>query len=312
MNCPECNTPYDDADAHFCAECGRPLKDAQPEAISKARRAYFTALLFVPVLVIAAVIGYYKFFLPDGVAAVVNGEEIKLSELDAAVARMKGMREVASTGLRYQALNELITERLVLQEARKAGIHVSKAEVVSAATEEQSASGFDDAAFEQAMKTLYGNARGFERALERRLIINRLIAERVVPPGADPKTAGRAVNQWLQGLSAKATVRIALAEQLSGPGCECCNKSGVPSQQGRGTPGYGCAANGKSLQASDQAHAAVVAGLRYWHEKHGPEAVTTRITDYGCHIQVDIVQNNKIICSLRYQDGKISEMTGRR
>lgn len=311
MNCPECNTPYD-ADAQFCVECGRSLKDAQPEVISKGRRAYFIVLLFVPVIVIAAVIGYYKFFLPNGVAAVVNGEEIKLSELDTAVARMKGMREETSAGLRYQALNELISERLVLQEARKAGIHVSKEEVASAAAEAQSASGFDDAAFEQAMKTLYGNAHGFERALERRLIINRLIAERVVPPGADPKAASRAVNQWLQGLSAKATVRIALAEQLSGPGCGCCNKSEAQSLQGLGTPGYGCATNGKTLEASDQTRAAAVAGLRYWHEKNGPEAVTTRIADYGCHIQVDIVKDNKIVRSLRYQDGTISEMTGRR
>ncbi len=305
MNCPECKTP-NDADAHFCIECGRLIEDAHSEADSKGRRAYLVAFLFVPVIVIVVAIGYYKFFLPDGVAAVVNGEEIKLSELDAAVARMKGMRGTASASLRYQALNDLIAERLALQEARTARIRVSKEEVASAAAEAQAASSLDDAAFKQAMKTLYGSARDFEQALERRLIISRLIAERVVPPGADPKTAGRAAGRWLQDLSAKATVRIALAEQMSGPGCGCCNTaSAVPPRQERGAQRFGCAAN---RQVSDQTGAAAVAGLRYWHEKHGPEAVTTRITDFGCHVRIDVVRNSKIIGSLRYQDGNISEI----
>ncbi len=307
MNCPECKTP-NDADARFCIECGRLLEEAQTEAVSKGRRAYFIALLFVPVIIIAVAIGYYKFILPNGVAAVVNGEEIKQSELDAAVAGMKGIHGALPASLRYQALNELISERLVLQEARKAGIRVSKEEVFSAAAEAQAASALDEAAFKQHMKTLYGSERDFEQALERRLIVSRLIAERVVPAGADQRTAARMVNQWLQDLSAKAKVRIALAEQMSGPGCGCCNKSGARPQDGRVSPGYGCAAKRQSAQASDQAGAASVAGRRYWHTKHGPEAVTTRIRDFGCHVQVDIVRNNEIIGSLLYQDGNISAM----
>jgi hypothetical protein len=49
-------------------------------------RAYFFALLLIPVVALATGLGYYKFILPDGIAAVVNGEEIKHSELDSAVA----------------------------------------------------------------------------------------------------------------------------------------------------------------------------------------------------------------------------------
>jgi hypothetical protein len=306
MNCPECRAP-NDADALFCAACGRPLEDAQPKPVSNQRRAYFIALLFIPVVLIAAAIGYYKFYLPGGVAAVVNGEEITLSELDAAVARMQGSRDAAAAGLRSQALNELISERLVLQEARKAGIAVSKEALASAAADAQAASGLDAAAFDRAMSTRYGNVRGFEKDLERRILINRLIAERIVPPGADPGTAGRAVNQWLQGLSDKATVRIALAEQLSGPGCSCCSTSGERVKNGRGMPGHGCPAAKEKSAGADQAKAAADAALRFWHEKHGPEAVTTKAADYGCHVQVDIIQNNRIIGSLRYQDGNISE-----
>jgi SurA-like protein len=282
-----------DADALFCADCGKPLVDQTGRpGRGKQRRSYFIAFLFAAVVVLAAAVGYYKFLLPDGVAAVVNTETITLSELDAAVTRMRGTAGNASDGLRYQALNELIAERLVLQEAGKAGIRLSKEEADSAARDAQAASGLDDAAFSREMKVLYGSMQDFQKALERRLVINRFIAERVVPRGADPQAAAQAVNQWLRNLSGKASIRIALAENL---GSGCCG------------PGGGCRA-GKGGAASASARAAEDAGLRYWHAKHGPDNVSTRLRDFGCHIQVDILKNEKIISSLRYQDGNITEM----
>ena len=290
MQCNSCKTT-NEPDAVFCSECGRPLADQARDPAKKQRKSYLFFLLFVPVIVIAAAVGYYKFFLPDGVAAVVNGEEIRLSELNTAASRMQGGSDAASAGLRYQALNELIAERLALQEARKAGIEVSKEEVAAAAAQAQAAAGLDAGAFNKEMKSLHGSMRGFENMLERRILISRLIAERVVPPGADPGTAGRAVDQWLRNLSEKAAVRIALAEQWSGGGCSCCNKEG-----------------GQAQPVSDKAKAATDAGLQYWRVKHGPEAVSARLTDFGCHMQVDIVKNEKIIGSLRYQSGTITEM----
>jgi hypothetical protein len=290
MQCNSCKTT-NEPDSVFCSECGKPLADQTPGPEKKQRKSYLFVLLFVPVIVIAAAVGYYKFFLPDGVAAVVNGEEIRLSELNAAASRMQGGSDAASAGLRYQALNELIAERLALQEARKAGIEVSKDELAVAAAQAQAASGLDSGAFNKEMKSLHGSMRGFENTLERRILISRLIAERVVPPGADPGTAGRAADQWMRHLSEKAAVRIALAEQWSGGGCSCCNKEGGPAQP-----------------VSDKAKAATDACLQYWRAKHGPEAVSARLTDFGCHMQVDIVKNEKIIGSLRYQGGTITEL----
>jgi hypothetical protein len=65
---------------------------------------------------------------------------------------------------------------------------------------------------------------------------------------------------------------------------------------------------GPSGNPSPSGAKAADAGVRYWQEKHGGEAVTARTTDFGCHIQVDILRENKIVRSLRYQDGSISEM----
>jgi len=305
MNCPECKASNDE-DALFCTTCGKSLGNAQPKSVSRQRRAYFITLLFIPVVIIAGAIGYYKFYLPSGVAAVVNGEEITMSELDAAVVRMRGGSDSPAASLRYQALDELISERLVLQEARKAGIEVSKEALARALDEAQAASGFNEASFNQAVSARYGSMRGFENELKRRIMINRLIAERVVPPGTDPTTAGRAVNQWLHNLSARATVRIALAEQLAGPGCGCCNNRDEAAGLNKGMPGCAAAGSG-TAQTSGQKHAAVDAALRYWHDKHGSDAVTTQPIDYGCHVQVDIIKDKKIIGSLRYQNGSILE-----
>lgn len=294
MICPECSSE-NDADALFCADCGKSLVDQSGGTASKKSRPYFIVVLFAAVIILAAAVGYYKFILPEGVAAVVNDEKITLSELDAAVARMRGTAGNAPDGLRFQALNELIVERLVLQEAGKAGIRISKEEAASAAHDAQAASGLDETAFTVKMKTLYGSTQDFHKALERGLIINRFLAERVVPQGADPQAAAQAVDQWLRTLSERAAVRIALAENLSGAGGGCCG------------PGGGCKA-GKGRAASASARAAQEAGLRYWHMKHGPDAVSARLRDFGCHIQVEIVKDERIIGSLRYQDGIITEM----
>lgn len=307
MNCPHCTTS-NDTDALFCAECGKRLTDGPGTPVRSQRRQYFLALLFVPVIILAAAIGYYKFILPDGIAAVVNGEKITLSELDAAVARMKGAGGEAPAGMRFQALNELISERLALQEAGRAGIAVSKEETATAVRNAQAASGLGDAAFITEMKALYGSARNFEKAMERSLIINRFLTERVIPKGADPGTAAQAINRWLQDLSGKASVRIALAENLSGPGCGCCGEKGGPSAEGRGRSYRECQTEKGRPAASEGTKAAEDAGLRYWHAEHGQDTVSARLRDFGCHVQVDIVQNEKIVGSLRYQDGNITEM----
>lgn len=309
MQCRACGSP-NDADAVFCVQCGRPFAVEEEKVPSGQRKAYVYALLILPVLLIAAAVGYYKFFLPDGVAAVVNGEEIRLSEIDAVISQMKGARGTApGTGvdaealgtLRYQVLNQLITERIALQEARKAGLTVSESEVSDAASRAKAASGLDEKAFASSVAARYGSAGAFEQKLERDLLIRKIIIERVIPAGADGEGAQEAVSRWLQNVSRNATVRIALAEQVSAAGCGCCS-GGTPRSGMQG------AAGAPRSPSPESAQAAADAGIRYWNEKYGGGPVTARTTDFGCHIQVDIVKENKVALSLRYQDGAISEM----
>lgn len=229
MHCPDCNTA-NDPDARYCSECGRPVSgDTKISSVGKTR-TYFFALLLIPVVALAGGLGYYKFILPAGIAAVVNGEEIKRSELDSAVALTQAKNgEENSNGdqsaqytrrLRYEVLSGLITEKLVLQEARKVGISASPEDVASAVSLAQASSGMDKNKFQALVVQRFGSMPSFEEAVRREIIIKRIIARQVIPQGGDQQR-GDAVNAWLEDLSARASVRIALAEQWSGGGCGC-------------------------------------------------------------------------------------------
>jgi hypothetical protein len=236
MRCPDC-TIVNDPDARYCSECGRAISNDAKIPPAGTTRTYFFALLLIPVVALAGGLGYYKFFLPEGIAAVVNGEEIKCSELDAAVARtqaqngeenLKGDQSAQyARRLRYEILSGLITERLVLQEARKAGISASPEEVASALSRAQTSSGMDTNTFHALARQRFGSFPSFAEAVRCELIMKRIIAMQVAPQGGDSKRAGDAVNAWLRDLSARASVRIALAEQWSGAGCGC----GDPKKQ---------------------------------------------------------------------------------
>lgn len=219
MQCPTCKTT-NDPDAGFCQECGSQLKNA---AAARARRSYLFMFVLVPVLALVAGIGYYKFFLPSGIAAVVNGEEISISELDSAVACAQGNNEALSGRARHQFLNQLIVERVVLQEARKAGLSVRQEDVASATAGMQRSTGLDESAFKKEMVSQYGSMRSFTDALARRLLVNKYLSEKVVPAGADPEAARLVIDRWMQEMTGRAAVRIALAEQGAGAGCGNCD-----------------------------------------------------------------------------------------
>jgi len=304
MNCGKCNT-MNDGDAAFCVSCGSALAAAP----RKGWRSYRYALLLLPVLLVAAGAGYYKFILPNGVAAVVNGEEITLAELDKLVLpEGKGSDVSAETlgQMRYAALSELITERIAVQEARKAGVNVSEDEVQAAAQEMRALSGLDEKDFAARVNERYGSMRAFRKGLERRLVIRKFIDGTVLAGASGPAEANMRLNQWLQESSAKAAVRVSLTEQLPASGCGCCGgKSAGAAKQGC-DPKRGPAAGAN--QVSNQGKAAQEAALAYWRKQNGNGPVETKVTDFGCHVQVDIISGSKIAKSLRYQNGEISEM----
>lgn len=307
MKCARCNSMNDPA-ALICANCGAPAPHESPAShAERSRRGYLFALLLIPVIALAAAVGYYKFILPDGVVAVVNGEEITLSELDAEVRRIRGEESAADLRLRYQVLQNMVMERLALQEAKKAGMSITPAELTAALEEARRSSGLDTESFRTVAATEYGSMRNFEEAVAKRLLIEKYIVEKVIPPSAKPDEVDRTVNQWLHDISGRAAVRIALEEQWLGAGCGCCaNRRAAASAKGGAGPKD--QRSGQPSQKSADMEKASEAAISYWRGKYGDDRITTQVSDFGCHLEINIIKDNKTIGTLRYQGGRISEM----
>ena len=327
MQCQECSQPKDD-DAAFCASCGDPVATMPAGAPVRRWKAYLSVLFLVAVLLALLGVGYYKFILPDGIIAVVNGEELRHSELETAVKRLRKSYESnygpaffeGPTGaqklgrLRSSALNDQIRERIALQEAQRLGVVVSDEEATAAGEQMQKAAGMDAVAFAKHVRSRYGQEEAFLDEVRKRIIIERLVAGSVTRGIIDPQAAQAAVSRWFKELSARASVRIALPEQLSAAECGCCSPRGEAARTAGagGGCGSGCGGSGKASPTGEKANTAaeqeaVKAGLAYWKKNHGvKEEVTAKVKDFGCHMQVDILKSGALIASLRYQNGVVT------
>jgi hypothetical protein len=77
------------------------------------------------------------------------------------------------------------------------------------------------------------------------------------------------------------------SSSVAGAG-SCCPGSGS------GTEGVSGKENGKLLKKAEKA------GLQYYKDKYGDADVNAKATDYGCHLQVDISKDGKVVSSLGY------------
>jgi len=307
MQCGKCRNENDN-DALFCEHCGYSFPEVPAKKGAWLKDPYRSAALLFAAAVIVAGIGYYKYVLPGGVAAEVNGEKITLAELDGVVrSTVPGGKFPAETAgqMRYAVLSRLVTERIAEQEARKAGIRVSPEEVAEALNRAQASSGMDRGRFEAEIAGRYGSMRAFRGALERQLTVRKFIAERLAAGISDPTIVEGRLEQWLREITGRAAVRIVLEEQLPTGGCCGGPENAGPKAKGcdpSRKPGAG------GPQATQQVNEARKAALAYWRERYGDDPVEANVTDFGCHLQVDVVKGKSIARSLRYQNGAITEL----
>jgi hypothetical protein len=143
------------------------------------------------------------------------------------------------------------------------------------------------------------------------LIIDRFMTEHIAFGISDPSAVQVAAMKWMQNAPARAAVRVALAEQWSGTGgCGCCGRrpGGDAAALKTAGPVEPQAGEKRAVPPVDGKGEAASKGLAYWREKHGDDAVTARVRDLGCHMEIDIIKNGKVVGSLRYQRGQITEM----
>jgi hypothetical protein len=48
--------------------------------------------------------------------------------------------------------------------------------------------------------------------------------------------------------------------------------------------------------------------LEYYERKTQKKGAEAKVTNFGCHIQVDIIEGGKVIVSLTYRQGEVQEI----
>ena len=102
-------------------------------------------------------------------------------------------------------------------------------------------------------------------------------------------------TQWLAKAKAKARIETyEKLEPISTAKASCC-RSGCGG--GRAQP----------LDPKIEKEAKAK-GLEYYERKTQKKGATAKVTNFGCHIQVDIIEDGKVVISLTYNQGEVQEI----
>jgi len=318
-----------------CAHCGKETGEGElycPEcqAISGARkpRSFWIFSILFSVLLLSLTglllwhggISFGSLSLDSILrkpAAVVNGEPIPISDLRERVKAIRAMLERQNGrnifageqgrallgNLEQQVLDGMVEEKLVAQEARRLKIQIS-GEMV----EEE---------LQKIGRQIYGDWDKFQVRLRedgvskdelqnhiRSLLLYKAVKAAKAPAGSNPDIS---FNAWLIQAKQKAELAIYYsgdsATSSSALGGGCCGLggsqgcSGIPSSVGR-------PADPETERGAKKAALEV-----YWKGKSPDKEVAAIVTDYGCHIQVDIQKEGRTVKSYSYQGGKAFEIS---
>ncbi|OGP84540.1 MAG: hypothetical protein A2V87_05830 [Deltaproteobacteria bacterium RBG_16_58_17] len=320
-------------DNKTCGSCGKEISgegevfcpDCKGDIRRKNRKRLWYSVAAAALLFLAGSVYWYGGrnswdFSWDAIlgrpAAVINGEPVAWSE---ARERFKTTRVILEkqygndlfagergrailTDMQKNVLDRILDERLVAQEARRMNIKVGDERVRQ---ELQKIAG-----------EIYGNWENFQASLRedgmsqeylmnhvRNLLLGREVKKAKAPPGVDPdEYFGAWLNQARR--EAKVTFNKTISPlQVSSQGRgSCCSPGGG---------GGGCGgkqASAGSLDPELKNKASAVALTEYRKTNPVEKGVGALVTDYGCHIQVDIEKEGKIIKSYSYRDGKVFEI----
>jgi hypothetical protein len=318
-NCVHCGKETGEGEL-YCPEC---------QAISgtkKPRRFWIFSILFSGLLLFFTGLLLWHGGLSFGSlsldsilgrpAAVINGEPITKADLQARVRTIQGIVErqhgkdifagergrALLANLNEEVLNGMLEEKLMYQEARKLGIQI---------TDEQVQQKFD-----QITKEVFGTREKFQARLQeegmskedlqnnlRSLLILEALKKAKAQQGADPEIS---FNAWLIQAKQKAELAIYDSEiggmTLPSTG-GCCGPAG-PSGGSGGQPGTDRQIDPKTEKEAQKA------GLEAFQKTNPTEkGVIATVTNYGCHIQVDIQKEGRIVKSYTYQGGKAFEIS---
>jgi len=321
---------------HNCRHCGKEVEEEELycpdcQALSggrKTKKYWFISIFFSGILLALTglllwhgEIGSWN--LPFGSilgkpVAVINGENISRADFQA---RLKSIRTAMEQqygrdlfsgengrtllgNLEQRVLDGLLEERLVAQEARRLGIQISNEEV--------------EKEVQRITQEVYGTRENFLAKLRERKVTqdelhnslrNYLLYKGVKAakalPGSDPEAY---FNAWL--MQAKQNAELAIYD--FGEGAATTSSPSNGGCCGSGQSANGCMESsraGEPLNAKTEGEAKKIALDTFQKANPSEKEVTARVTNYGCHVQVDIQKAGRVIKSYSYQGGKVFEIS---
>jgi len=291
-----------DKGSRFCTHCGKSFP-----GLDKIRFRNRYIVFAATVLIIAAAIGFLKSGLfESNLIGKVNGEGIDRKEFLEKVGRMKTFYESRYgdslfqgeegkenlNRLKAQVIDEMMEEKVLLQEAKNAGYTSAPSEEIEKQFESiKSENGLSDADIE---KRFGGSIEDLKAELVKGWIISQFVEKAILK--------GNQVNgnllfaQWFEKAKAKAKIETYEKwESIAAAKASCCTN--------------GCGGGGRAQPLDPRIEQeAKTKALEYYEKKTQKKGANARVTNFGCHIQVDIIEDGKVVVSLTYTEGEVQEI----
>lgn len=331
-NCRHCGKKAEEGQI-YCPQCRDSVGTAKPRKIW-----LFAGLFSVLILVLAGMLFWHGQAgtwdlswdrLMGRPVAMINGEAIGRQDFKARVADTRRILErrygaeifsgkegkARLLAFQQEVLDGMVEERLIAQEAKRLGILISNEQVVQ---ELRRVTGEIYGSRENFQKKLTDDGlteEGLKNHIRTNLAAQALMKAKFASPGTviNPEVS---LAAWLEQSKKTAQVvvynsAIPVAGTFSSSG-GCCGVGGGSSSSGCGGKGSvgGCGTKGSGgpIDAQTEKKAKEAALAAYKKIDGNTQGLTMTVSDYGCHIQVDVAKDGKIVKSYSYLDGQVSEI----
>ena len=190
-------------------------------------------------------------------------------------------------------LDEMIMEKVLLQEAKQAGYVTAPSDEVARQLEElKKMSRLSEPQLEQRLGV---RPDGIRSEISNRWAISQYVENVVLKDNSEDRDT--AFRNYFSAAMQKAKVeRFEKPNPDSKAQASCC------------APGGGCGGGKPQAALPVDIHKdAKEKALEYYEKKTQKTGAEARVTDFGCHIQVDIVEAGKVVLSLTYSQGVVEE-----
>jgi hypothetical protein len=303
-SCPSCGEGNEKG-IRFCVHCGNPLP--REGKFWFAKRRILSGALIGLILV-----GGGWYFLMGRVEAKlvgkVNGEGITRKEFSKRLERVKNFYELRYgqnlfqgeegkqnlNRLKTEILDEMTTEKILLQEAKSTGYRSAPdEEIVKQVEAIKKKYGLSDTDLKEKMGV---SIEDLKEELQKGWIISQFLEKAVLK--GDEQNGEVVFAQWFAKAKAKAQIETyEKLEPVSTAKASCCGSGGGCGGGGRVSP--------LDPKIEKEARAK---GLEYYEKKTQKKGAEAKVTNFGCHIQVDIIEDGKVVVSLTYRQGEVQEI----